>query len=650
MPVTTLRVEKEISPNSASIGKEQVVLLRQKIRETVLALGGYWSPLSAIARVLEELGELAELLSSESIDNERIAAELADLFVITTCIADQYCVSIVEHTRALNDCYASGEAAAGDASWPRLFCVLSERAGRLGRLINALEGDKRPKPGERCASVATETAALQATLVGMFRFIDRDLTASVTTVLEMSLERDKARFKAHWDPSTARSLEKFRPLISDTLCPFAQQAKVWGAPDYDECRDVAHNIARIAPVLDRFCRVASSEKLDGFVIRLTSPEHIRDIRSFTRIFHEILTELGRANKQNGFHDALEEDIFTNKWRFKFSNVSFFIITFAPFYRGDHPRFSWCSESAFIFMQPEFSFDAHGIHINNPKRKSIKNGIRDEFSRSTIGYSSRLVEQPIEALKYVKPLDVDAPPIMWWEASALPASSAAPEVPESVQRQDTTHWKTAQARPLCIGGNPTSTIVDRILSVVALAQQLKCTLRHSWLSNGRQESVAEHTWRMSLIALLVAPHLRANVDITVLLKMVIIHDLVEAIADDVPVFEITATPEKKTLRKKRETEAMRQIAVMLPEINAKEIQSLWREFESSTTIEARVAQAIDKLEAQIQHNEAPLATWLDIEKNLMNSLEPYTRFDPFLDAVRTRVVDETIAKLDARASE
>lgn len=218
-------------------------------------------------------------------------------------------------------------------------------------------------------------------------------------------------------------------------------------------------------------------------------------------------------------------------------------------------------------------------------------------------------------------------------------------------------KTSHERRAIDARNPSSPreansmtlVAEQVLSVAALAQQLKCTLRHSWLSNGRQESVAEHTWRMSLMALLIAPHLKVDVDITALLKMVIIHDLVEAIAGDVPVFEINETPDYKALKKQRETEAMQQIAAMLPKDNATELQSLWHEFELSTSAEAKVAQAIDKLEAQIQHNEASLSTWLDVEKDLMNSLEIFTRFDPFLDAIRSQIVAETAAKLEIRTN-
>lgn len=188
------------------------------------------------------------------------------------------------------------------------------------------------------------------------------------------------------------------------------------------------------------------------------------------------------------------------------------------------------------------------------------------------------------------------------------------------------------------------IVEKVLAVVRLAERLKYTLRHSWLSNGRHESVAEHSWRMSLMALLVAPHLDANVDVERLLKMVIVHDLVEAIAGDIPVFDVVNDSTMRILKRQREDDAMKQIFEILPEINGEEVERLWREFETSSSIEARVANALDKLEAQIQHNEAPLATWLDAEKNLMLSLEAYTSFDPFLDRIRSIVVDEAKVKI------
>lgn len=188
------------------------------------------------------------------------------------------------------------------------------------------------------------------------------------------------------------------------------------------------------------------------------------------------------------------------------------------------------------------------------------------------------------------------------------------------------------------------IVEQVLAVVRLAERLKCTLRHSWLSDGRHESVAEHSWRMSLMALLVAPHLDTDLDVERLLKMVIVHDLVEAIAGDIPVFDVVSDDMARVIKRKREDDAMKQIVEMLPGINGEEVERLWFDFEESSSIEAKVAKALDKLEAQIQHNEASLSTWLDVEKNLMQSLEAYTSFDTFLDQIRLVVVDETKVKI------
>ena len=188
------------------------------------------------------------------------------------------------------------------------------------------------------------------------------------------------------------------------------------------------------------------------------------------------------------------------------------------------------------------------------------------------------------------------------------------------------------------------VIEQILLVIRLGEKLKRILRHSWLSDGRHESVAEHTWRMSLMALLVAPHLDTELDVERLLKMVIVHDLVEAIAGDIPVFDLIADSTARTLKHQREVDAMAEIVDMLPDINGEEINLLWSEFESSSTVEAKVAKALDKLEAQIQHNEAPLSTWLDVEKDLMLTLERSTGFDSFLDEIRSVVVGETKKKI------
>ncbi len=157
-------------------------------------------------------------------------------------------------------------------------------------------------------------------------------------------------------------------------------------------------------------------------------------------------------------------------------------------------------------------------------------------------------------------------------------------------------------------------IASFLSLITLAQNLKQELRHSWLSNGRQESVAEHSWRLSLMVLGIAPMLaQENFDTLKAVKMAIIHDLVEAIARDIPLFETQDNSVMQQEKQRAEYEAIETIAQMAGPLWGNEIKSLWLEHENQTSFEAQIVRCLDKLEAQIQHNEADLATWTTWEK-------------------------------------
>ncbi|WP_158243236.1 HD domain-containing protein [Acidimangrovimonas sediminis] len=160
--------------------------------------------------------------------------------------------------------------------------------------------------------------------------------------------------------------------------------------------------------------------------------------------------------------------------------------------------------------------------------------------------------------------------------------------------------------------------EGIVDVLSLAESLKTEMRHSWLSNGRQESVAEHTWMMSVAAVLMAPHLQHSVDLGQTLKLIALHDIAEAITGDIPYFEVSA---RKDTKLADEAEAMETIRKMLPEGSGKLLLELWREYEDCETPEAKFARALDKLEVQHQHNLAELQTWTEQELDLV-----YTKMD------------------------
>ncbi|GLH75659.1 haloacid dehalogenase [Bradyrhizobium sp. SSBR45G] len=162
------------------------------------------------------------------------------------------------------------------------------------------------------------------------------------------------------------------------------------------------------------------------------------------------------------------------------------------------------------------------------------------------------------------------------------------------------------------------VAATIIDFYRLAEGLKRELRHSWLSDGRRESVAEHSWSMSLLALLLHRDLERPVQIDRVLKMIIVHDLVEALAGDVPFFE---TGDRKAAKAAKEREAIEGIRSRLPGSVGQEIFDLFHEFEAKVTTEAKFAAALDNLEVQMQHNLADLGTWEPVEYDLV-----YTKMD------------------------
>lgn len=110
-----------------------------------------------------------------------------------------------------------------------------------------------------------------------------------------------------------------------------------------------------------------------------------------------------------------------------------------------------------------------------------------------------------------------------------------------------------------------------------------------------------------MAILLAPELGEKVDLQQVLKMIAVHDLAEITAGDHHAW-------KGKLKDKHliEQKALHELMKSLPAHQANEIETLWHQFEAADTPEARFAQAMDKLEVLIQHNEAPLSTWNEKE--------------------------------------
>jgi 5'-deoxynucleotidase YfbR-like HD superfamily hydrolase len=127
--------------------------------------------------------------------------------------------------------------------------------------------------------------------------------------------------------------------------------------------------------------------------------------------------------------------------------------------------------------------------------------------------------------------------------------------------------------------------------------LKGVLRRSYLLAGdRPENSAEHSWHVAVMAMLLAEHANEPVDTSRVVKMLLIHDLVEVDAGDTYVYD-SAGAEAKA---EREARAASRLYGMLPDDQGRELHALWEEFERGQTAEARFAAALDRL-MPVLHN-------------------------------------------------
>ncbi len=177
-----------------------------------------------------------------------------------------------------------------------------------------------------------------------------------------------------------------------------------------------------------------------------------------------------------------------------------------------------------------------------------------------------------------------------------------------------------------------------LEILHLAERLKNNTRHSWTSAGRRESVAEHSWRLALMAFFLKDQF-PETDMDKVIRMCLFHDLGEAFTGDVPAFEKT---EADSLR---EEEALDGWVEALPEPYRTQLAALYEEIKGLETREARLYKALDKMEAVIQHNEAEISTWLPLEYDLqLDYGEREVQFSPVTRSLKEYVNEETRRKI------
>ena len=175
-----------------------------------------------------------------------------------------------------------------------------------------------------------------------------------------------------------------------------------------------------------------------------------------------------------------------------------------------------------------------------------------------------------------------------------------------------------------------------------AERLKNELRRAYKSSGSPETVAEHSWRLCLMIMILSETIE-DIDRDKCLKMALIHDLPEVFAGDAYRLDLKL----QAGRHDKERAALEELVKLVPQSCAQEITGLWLEFEEGRTREARLVRLIDRLEVLVQHNESDIANWSDLEKQIQYGLaEKHAERYGFFSEFALEIDQETKAKLIA----
>lgn len=152
---------------------------------------------------------------------------------------------------------------------------------------------------------------------------------------------------------------------------------------------------------------------------------------------------------------------------------------------------------------------------------------------------------------------------------------------------------------------TSLQLIKQIAFIKEIDKLKYIQRKTKLFNSdRNENDAEHSWHLALMAIVLAEHANEPVDILKVVKMVLIHDIVEIDAGDTFIYDTQKSHENTH----EERLAAERIFGLLPEAQAQELVAIWEEFEAGETKEARFARAMDRLEPLLQNSSNNGGTW------------------------------------------
>jgi putative hydrolase of HD superfamily len=188
-------------------------------------------------------------------------------------------------------------------------------------------------------------------------------------------------------------------------------------------------------------------------------------------------------------------------------------------------------------------------------------------------------------------------------------------------------------------------LKRQLDFIVELDKLKRILRQTLVMDGsRQENSAEHSWHLAVMAVLLHEHAGDPVDVQRVLRMLLIHDVVEIDAGDIFCYDAAASVGKE----ERERRAAERLFGLLPGEQAQGLSDLWEEFEARETADAQFANALDRLQGLLQNYHNAGGTWRlhgITRDQVLNRMRPIQNASPALWKYVLQVIDEVYADSD-----
>jgi len=236
-------------------------IIFQKVDELVRILGGYWPPLSALARLTEEIGELTTELQRNKFLNhltEPIANEIADVYFITITLAHNYCVEVPDDAVEVEKEVESFQI-------QDIIFNIYVIAGEIARNINGYEGPK----AFRTNSTITPLYLLIPSLLIELRVLDVIIDSHIDDVLLANIseirQKDTGRFPVCYEPNASEVIEKVKKQFA-TMNGIKFNKLMWGGLLYHHHLSFSENMAINLSFLKRFIKITAFEKLEMLVL------------------------------------------------------------------------------------------------------------------------------------------------------------------------------------------------------------------------------------------------------------------------------------------------------------------------------------------------------------------------------------------------